>query len=441
MCLLHAMYSRFPNSGFRVLHVDHGLRPEQERRYDRYLIQNFCIPRGIPFIHHIVSAKELNDGLSNIEALAREARYAVFSRASARVGIKTVLLAHHADDRMETQLMRFLQGWSAGEEIPRTSKRSYSYGGNNGTLVFERPWIDLTRREIEQYGVRHNIAFHEDSTNRNPGYLRNRIRNELLPLVRDMFPGIDSAFETLRRKEARNRLMLENIIAKIQPRPNGDGLYFDFAELSGLPGLVVIELLRRAAYQLKPSSNMQSRLSFRDAEDVFRNMFDERVGDSGIVKDGILFKRENKYLYIRPCIVGKGKKGYLIFLTEEGKYRIPDVGGVLLLRKAVASTSPDKTAQILSIPSLPVVIRSVRNRESLPAHATGHGYNNLKKYLVAHGLPSRTIEEVPLVEISGEAAYALTARWTGENLSLSGGGLYRSDFPFELIINEMEFPT
>jgi hypothetical protein len=101
----------------------------------------------------------------------------------------------------------------------------------------------------------------------------------------------------------------------------------------------------------------------------------------------------------------------------------------------------DKTAQVLSVPFLPIVIRSEKDHETLPPFVKSGGFKSLKSYLSANGVPSHAIEGLPLVEIGGELAYALTARWTGFNLGFSAGSLYREDFPFELTIKEMEFLT
>ncbi len=160
-----------------IEHVDHGLRSDSSS--DINVIQELAHELGINSIN--VHTVEVPQG-SNLEARAREARYAVMPEG--------VLTGHTADDQAETLLINLLRG--AG---------STGLGAMRPGVT--RPLLAIRRTETEALCVAMGVTPVQDSTNTDPRFLRNRIRQELLPLMedmsrRDMIPILNRTAQVLR---------------------------------------------------------------------------------------------------------------------------------------------------------------------------------------------------------------------------------------------------
>lgn len=176
----------------RALHCNFHLRGEESQR-DELFVTDFCRRRGIDLtVKHFDTAAEANLAKESIEMAARRLRYDWFRQTAKQLSAETaapvyICVAHHADDNVETLLLNLIRG--AGLH-GLTGMRVV----NDSGIV--RPFLQTTRREIlallEDWGA----TYVTDSSNAELCYRRNRIRHELLPLLREMNPSID---ETLRR--------------------------------------------------------------------------------------------------------------------------------------------------------------------------------------------------------------------------------------------------
>jgi tRNA(Ile)-lysidine synthase len=174
--LLHALGRLVPRLGVELAAhgIDHGLRPEAESELD--LAEELARHCGVAFTRTRLQVKPGG----NLQARARAQRYAALRRAAEAAGARFIATAHHADDRAETVLLRLLRGAPpAGLAV---------LPARSGDLV--RPLIRARRTDIRQHLVRHGIFWAEDPSNRDQRYLRVRVRNELLPLLGTLSPGI-----------------------------------------------------------------------------------------------------------------------------------------------------------------------------------------------------------------------------------------------------------
>jgi tRNA(Ile)-lysidine synthase len=221
-----------------VVHLDHGLRPDSA--LDAAFVESLARGWGLPVtVEHIV----VSPG-GSLEARARDARYAALRRQAARVGAHRVALGHTADDQAETVLMRILQG--AGPRglagIPPV---------RDGYI---RPLLDTRRSDIVAELRRAGLAWREDPTNRDPRFLRNRLRHDLLPrLAAAVEPEIVPA---LTRLAGRARELVEALAAAAAaevPAPSPESpqqIVLSRRRLAGLPPAVGVEVLRLAAVRL-----------------------------------------------------------------------------------------------------------------------------------------------------------------------------------------------
>lgn len=167
------------------VHVNHGLRSGADAEEDHARL--LALKLGIPFIAKRVRVSTAG----NLEDNARKSRYNAFLEAKAETGCDAVALAHHAGDQAETFLMHLMRG--AG--LDGLS------GMREWRAPFWRPFLRIPKEEITAYLLTCGAEWVEDESNRNPAYLRNRIRLKLLPLMESFSPGA-----TLRIAAAAGRL-------------------------------------------------------------------------------------------------------------------------------------------------------------------------------------------------------------------------------------------
>jgi tRNA(Ile)-lysidine synthase len=154
--------------------VDHGLRPEASRELD--LAEAHAARLGIAFARTNLA---MAPG-GNLQARARTLRYEALEEACRRASASVIATAHHADDRAETVLLRLLRG--AG---PRGLSVLPARAGDR-----IRPLVRARKADILAHLERHDIRFAEDPSNRDRRYLRARVREEVLPLLAELSPGI-----------------------------------------------------------------------------------------------------------------------------------------------------------------------------------------------------------------------------------------------------------
>ncbi len=157
-----------------VAHLDHALRPGSVA--DSRFVADEAQRRGLPCSveRRDVGAYARSEGLS-LEEAGRRQRYALLDQVAARVGAEFIALGHHADDQAETVILRLLRGSGAtglgGMEIVREGR-------------YVRPLLRVRRAEIEKYARQRGLRYREDPSNRDRRFLRNRVRAELMPLLK-----------------------------------------------------------------------------------------------------------------------------------------------------------------------------------------------------------------------------------------------------------------
>ncbi len=178
------------------LHVDHGIRSEAECGADAAFVRSVCDSLAVPCTvvtigRGAIRAAAEADG-SGLEAAAREARHAAWTEEARRLGAGRVLVAHTADDRLETALIRFLRGAGPAGLAAMAEDRG---------LVF-RPLLSRKRAEVLEYLGRRKMTFRTDSTNADPAHFRNRVRLKLVPLLDAEFPHWRGAVAALAETQA-----------------------------------------------------------------------------------------------------------------------------------------------------------------------------------------------------------------------------------------------
>ncbi len=187
LCLLHRLSPRY---GYRLaaVTVDHRIRSAAESAGDACFVAELCASLSPPVPCTTVTVAE--GGIAaeavrrgrGMEEAARHVRYRHFAETADRIGASFILTGHNRNDQLETVLMRFFQG-SGGSALGGIAVRRGRY---------VRPLLAVTRAEITAWLEGEGLAWREDLTNAGDGYLRNRIRNRLVPVLDGLLPGWQS---------------------------------------------------------------------------------------------------------------------------------------------------------------------------------------------------------------------------------------------------------
>ena len=175
--LAHRVFEHHP-AGFSAIHVNHQLQPDASAF--EALCQRTCEQLSVPL--EVVPVHVDTRG-GSVETAARDARYQVFSE---RLDTGDVLLmAHHADDQVETLLFRFLRGSGVQGLAGMPMRRALG----RGALV--RPWLQVPRSCLRWQAQRAGWSWVEDPTNADEGFDRNFLRQRVLPDLRQRWPHLD----------------------------------------------------------------------------------------------------------------------------------------------------------------------------------------------------------------------------------------------------------
>jgi tRNA(Ile)-lysidine synthase len=190
MVLLHALNSLAGKMRWKiaVAHFNHQLRGRNSDA-DEKLVRRTAADLKLPVVVEQADVKSFADNSKlSVEMAARKLRHEFFARAARERKISTVALAHHADDQVELFFLRVLRG-SGGEGLAGMKWRSPSPADKKITLV--RPLLAFSKKEILAFARAEKIPFREDASNSSDDFLRNRVRNELIPLLTKKYqPGL-----------------------------------------------------------------------------------------------------------------------------------------------------------------------------------------------------------------------------------------------------------
>ena len=180
-----------------VAHCNFHLRGEESDR-DENFVREFCEKENLTLlVEHFDTKKYAAENKLSIEMAARELRYTWFEKVREEHNAQAIAVAHHSDDSIETILLNMLRG---------TGLRGICGIRPRNEFVV-RPLLCVNRKEIEDYLSEQGISYITDSTNLENEYTRNKIRNIVMPILREINPQIDSVMLS----NAENFAAAENI--------------------------------------------------------------------------------------------------------------------------------------------------------------------------------------------------------------------------------------
>lgn len=261
-----------------VAHLDHALRPGSGE--DLLFVRDLAQRLGFPFYGERVEVGRIaRERGENLEALAREVRYAFLHRVAKEVGAKAILTAHTLDDQAETVLLKLLQGTARGLGIRE----------KEGLVV--RPLLPFAREELRAYLLGLGEAWREDPTNQDLSLDRNYLRLSVLPLILERFPRAKEALARFARAQEEEEAFLEEMAAaRLLPDPR-----FFVPAYRALPLLRAPEAVRRRALR-----RILEGLDLRPEARLIALLEEALRGKAGTLPGGYVARRHLGTLFLIP---------------------------------------------------------------------------------------------------------------------------------------------
>ena len=191
MVLLELLHELSEKHSWRmvVAHLNHRLRGRSSDADERLVIRT-AKKLNLPIVVERAEVKALaREQKISLEMAARTVRHDFLARMARRLKIRIVALAHHADDQLELFFLRLLRG-SGSDGLAGMKWRNPSPADTRIELI--RPLLDVSKIELKTFAQEYKISFREDASNASSDIQRNRIRHELLPLLRREYqPALD----------------------------------------------------------------------------------------------------------------------------------------------------------------------------------------------------------------------------------------------------------
>ena len=314
-----------------ALHLNHGLRSGS--RDDELFVAAHALNLHLPLIvgqSRNLREQARTDRLS-LETAARQVRYAFFQRFLKERESAVIVTAHNATDQVETILMNLMRG--AGlrgvKGIPRRRGR------------IGRPLLQVTRDELADYVSRKRIAYREDPTNSSLEFSRNRVRHELLPIIRKLGgSGVEERMAGAGLRLAADLTIIDGRLDDLwsQVKPEKVGLTVERILLQKCEPALLPHFLGRMIRR----AGAVKQVSARVLDDLCG-----LVGSSGERREsrydlgaGLVFKALSKTIFIgleeKPRGSDESLPEYQLALPDFGLYQLPHGLGTLRIKQISA---------------------------------------------------------------------------------------------------------
>ena len=346
-----------------VLHINHQLSDHADDW--ELCCREKAADYDLPYISESVTVTPQGNGL---ESAARQARYRVFEKVCQPD--TAILLAHHADDQVETVLQRILRGTGIDGLCGIPDVRALGAGH------VVRPLLSIKRTALEAYAKQYQLDYVTDESNLDQNYTRNLLRHTILPMLKQHFPSADDQLLTLQANCKDTSLVTKTLIKRYYDM-HGCPEHLNLDLPDGIKNAVIRYWLCEVNGLPAPSRAWLAKLD----TDVICAGKDRQP--ELVLGDNIL-RRHNSALYLIPKIIDKPAPTSWNITTLHDDIKIVEgQGGVLLPTDAV------------------VDIKYRQGGESFHPHGES-GSRPLKKWLQAWQIPPWLRDQVPLIYYQNE---------------------------------------
>ena len=402
LSLLHALVQLQPElpATLHVASFDHGMRGK-DGAADVDFVEAICRKWDVPF------SRGVNNPNNFSEAFARQTRYDFLVSVAETRGTKTILTGHHADDQAETILMNIIRG--TGLRGLRGMSQFGRVPGNPSFRLF-RPFLSVTRSDILTYCQDHNLTPRIDATNLDTRYARNKIRHDLMPIIREMNPKLTEALNRVSSQAQatydflqtqaetwvdKHSTMTENLISI--PREPFKQLH------TALQQMVLWHASQYMGVKVDDFdySNVEHALSVIGKGQVGK--IAELPGHIHVRIGYDLFHIEHQNTTSSYQVYLQMDKDSTHVLPLNKVFWIPNQSwGVVLTRESNANT---KAIQVPNLQNIQLRTRHIGDRIGLP-NLPGHT-KPLKKWMIDQKIPQSVRSQLPLIVVDNQIASLL----------------------------------
>ncbi|OGW04121.1 MAG: tRNA lysidine(34) synthetase TilS [Nitrospinae bacterium RIFCSPLOWO2_02_39_17] len=407
-----------------VAHANHGLRGEEsdkEAEFVREIADGLKLPCVIEKFDILKYIAE--KGLSK-QVAARELRYDFFERTEKQYSANKIALGHTADDQAETVLMRLLRGSGMKGMGGIRAVRACSEQSESNNII--RPLIEVSRDEVAEFAAEKGLRYVEDPSNLKTEYLRNKIRLNLIPLLKKEYnPSVIRALsetaEIIRDEDEFLEDYCSNIFSPVVLAEGRESVEIDVSKLKGLHIAIQRRIIRIAIKRLK--GNLL-KISAVHIEDILNSINKGFSGKSLNLPDGI------HVLY---------EYGRLKIKMQDARYKMQDVTikfdiSLKIPGETILSIPPYKfKTEIISREDLVAAGFSLRNKytaffdmDKLKGelrirnrraedifHPSGmKGSKKLKEFFIDEKIPQRERGSIPLIVLNNKILWVVGKRVT-----------------------------
>ena len=367
-----------------VITVNHRIRSEQDSGGDAEFVLKYCRQLGVACTVHSLQAGEVLKTArirkGGIEEAARFLRYQAFEKFMADEKIDFICLAHNQNDNLETILMRFLQG----------STGLASCGIRPVRNKFIRPLLMVSRCEIEDYLNCRNISWRTDKTNFDNSYLRNKIRNQLMPYLDSLFGGWQKSVLAGAEKHAVDFDFLEKQAGVFAWKKNGeDCCWLPAAELRSLHEAVRRRLFFSAVNEL----GFNYRIPYLFVKKCEEILFQENTcAGQAYCVFGVQARCDGESFFIEKKANSKTHKGFFAIIDREGIFDFP-FGQVKAENGTVEFCAENIVLKNLNFPFC------IRSRQICDVIMAADGkMRNVNDIFSSWAVPEPLRDEIPIVQ-------------------------------------------
>lgn len=386
----------------RAIHVDHGLHPDSHLWVEncRELTHQLHVPLTVR------KAKIARGVGASLEAAARVARYALLREDLAKGEV--LLTAHHEDDQLETVLLQLLRGAGLAGLAAMPPITPFAEGW------LARPLLRMSRANLETWARKRSLKWVEDATNADERFDRNYLRRQVLPLIRQRWPGAAHATARTARHIAEGQLLLESL-ARTDVERASDGAALDAKILRALSPERRRNALRY--WIVKAGSQVPDT---RRLDEIAGPLLSARIDANPYVAwGGMILQRHADLLTLRKGQPPAAFHSVAWPVASQSVVELPGLGRLELVARARGPVDLD------ALP-LELRIRMRRGGEKLRPRRDGPS-RTIKKLLQEARVPPRDRDQTPLL-FDGDRLLAVSDRWTDESIQASPSTKRRGRF-------------
>ena len=389
MVLLESFFelqNKFSTLHFSVVHIHHHLRKESDEEEE--MVRNFCGERNIPLeVFHWEQGIAQTVG---IEEKARKFRYQKLEESMNKHKASYVVVAHHADDQVETVLMKLTRG-STLEGIAGM-KPIRSFG--NGYLI--RPFLTVDKEELYKYARIHQIPYREDPSNRSLEYTRNRFRQEIIPVLKQENPKFNQKIQEFTKTLQEQQELILNLAYQWMEQ--------ELVELSvgwswnqktfvkqpvGMQKVILVEL----------SKKLGGLLSTKNVSDIQTAIASDTSQLSLNLPKGWIFQKRYHQLLII-------KEEHIEIPYQEIRVESVQLEDIVLSEDEIVSFTAEKGWEMfVSSEEFPLTIRRIKPNDRFLLNENQH--QSIRRWCINNKIPKEEREKLWVVENSSKEIIAI----------------------------------